>query len=924
MLFYIKMKKYRNGLLSSCLLLLFSLFSEAQTGIISDSAQYDKITQKAEYYLQQYQLDSAEHYLKKIESFKRDENVQFFTQKGDYYLLKGNYNKSLEMYHKAVLQFKNPFFEKNKKIATLFHKLGEVYQMQGEYFLALDYHSKAFRLRKQLYSPNDTLLAASYTFLGHIYSKIGKYNFSLQYLKNALSICKKKQNCSSELLAKNYLYTSEAYIINGRYTQALKYIELAGTQREKMFSQHSPEMADIYMRKGIALSLNKQAYPARNELNKALSIYLDVFGYKHPKTAAVFYQLGNTHKFNEEYRKALAFYQKSLAANLPYFNDSTEIYSKPVLVNYFDQLTLLETLLAKAESLERLYLTDDYEKDLKVAVQTVQLSDLLIDKIRRSHHTEMDKIAIGPIATNVYEQAISILQRMYYLNKSKKFLKKNKYFHQAFYSSEKNKASTLLGELREIEAQKHANIPDTLVNAGKIIRTKITLLRKQLVDNTEESKADSIKDLLFAANRELDALISLMEKRFPEYYKYKYSSHTTALEDIQARLDWRTAMRSYFVGDTTIYIFTLTNNKTHLRSVPKMQYFDMYVEMLRDMIIQGYLSGEAGGYPELAHKIYQQLFPGDLSWRTKNLIIIPDGSMGIIPFEALLAEQYNGDPEKYSDYPFLLKKYTISYTYSANLFYRSVPLELRPTQEDMRDFLALAPVFTDEKTSGVSLRTRSLLASLDKNTNDSTRTRGRMLEGKKVSPLPGTEDEVKAIFDKFEKKNKQAVVQTHEHATESYIQSGKLSDYRYIHIATHGFVNSSRPELSGILLAEDSTSTNDGILYSGEIYNLKLNSDLVVLSACETGLGKISKGEGVIGLSRALFYAGTRNIMVSLWKVADNSTANLMIDFYKDMLDVEKSYKYYGKHLRNAKLKMVKDNKYGHPYYWSPFILIGR
>ena len=107
------------------------------------------------------------------------------------------------------------------------------------------------------------------------------------------------------------------------------------------------------------------------------------------------------------------------------------------------------------------------------------------------------------------------------------------------------------------------------------------------------------------------------------------------------------------------------------------------------------------------------------------------------------------------------------------------------------------------------------------------------------------------------------------------------------------------------------------------MYNLQLNSELVVLSACETGLGKISKGEGIIGLSRALLYAGTKNLVVSLWEVPDLSTSELMIGFYKNMLDNDQKNS-ISKYLRQAKLKMIDEGTYSHPYYWSPFILIGK
>jgi CHAT domain-containing protein len=126
-----------------------------------------------------------------------------------------------------------------------------------------------------------------------------------------------------------------------------------------------------------------------------------------------------------------------------------------------------------------------------------------------------------------------------------------------------------------------------------------------------------------------------------------------------------------------------------------------------------------------------------------------------------------------------------------------------------------------------------------------------------------------------------------------------------------------------MLATPDSTTGEDGVLFLGEIYNLRLDADLVTLSACETGLGKISRGEGIIGLTRALLYAGARNVMVSLWKVADASTGDLMVNFYTNILEARKNTRISAA-MREAKLSMIKDQKYANPYYWSPFIMVGR
>jgi CHAT domain-containing protein len=199
-------------------------------------------------------------------------------------------------------------------------------------------------------------------------------------------------------------------------------------------------------------------------------------------------------------------------------------------------------------------------------------------------------------------------------------------------------------------------------------------------------------------------------------------------------------------------------------------------------------------------------------------------------------------------------------------------------------------------------------------------SRGWLLNGGYVSPLLASQKEVQAIADLFAQKGHQAKVYLHAEAKEDILKTTDVSSYKYVHIATHGFVDEQYPELSGLLFAQDSTSSEDGILYTGELYNLQLQAELVTLSACETGLGKLAKGEGLIGLTRAMLYAGARNVVVSFWKVPDESTAELMGYFYKALL----AGKGKGEALQAAKLQMLRRSEYNHTFFWAPFILIGK
>ena len=158
-------------------------------------------------------------------------------------------------------------------------------------------------------------------------------------------------------------------------------------------------------------------------------------------------------------------------------------------------------------------------------------------------------------------------------------------------------------------------------------------------------------------------------------------------------------------------------------------------------------------------------------------------------------------------------------------------------------------------------------------------------------------------------------------ASEANVSTRDLHGYRVIHVATHGLLNTAHPGFTGLVLSLVGESQGDGFLRVNEIFNLRLGSPLVMLSACETGLGKEKRGEGIMGLSRAFMYAGAPTIGVSLWAVSDRSTAQLMTGFYSSYLGDRNSSAAAA--LRHAQLQMIADPQVSAPYYWAPFVIVG-
>ena len=861
---------------------------------------------------------------------------------GNIYWSKNQNNLALKYYFKSLQIRREIFDEKHIALAHIYNNIGNVYDIKNEYDIALEYYFKSLQTYRNQLGEIHTYVATSLNNIGNVYANKYEYDLALEYYFKSLQITIELFDEKHTYVATSYINIGSIYSDNCKYNLALEYFSRALEIYKAQFDEVHTYIANCYINIGKVHNLNNQYDLANQYYLKSLQIYKNLLGEKHSDVAASYNNVGIVFNDKKKYDLAIQYYQKGVAASLRDFNDTVNVYSVPIIKYYLNWNELLQALQAKAEVFATLsavenpdsglaslqqkplsgFINTDRADYLKLALRHYQACDTLISQVRKEMKTKSDKIALGEHASEVYKAAVNICLSL--ADAERSLQTTPNYNELAFYFSEKNKSSVLLEALAGIEAQKFAGIPDTLLTKEHKLQINIALYKKILAEQPDSAKEILFQDKLFKANREYDELIIDFESKYPKYFELKYNRKPASVEKIQKILDNKTAIISYFTGDSTITVFTITKKNLDIKTVPAIENITDTIRYFRKGLIYTNSTRFADFYKKYAHKMYDQLIPENINTKIKNLIIIPDAELSMIPFETLLTE--SPEDKDWKELPYLIKKYNVSYSYSANLFYKTFSKEPASKIEytALNDWLAFAPVFDDSKTAGLTLRTREMLQEFDAELNDSLETRGRLVSGGYISPLPGTESEVQAIFKEFDEKGKKALVQIKKSANEEFIKQGGLEKYQIIHFATHGFVNTEKPELSGIFLAQDSTLNEDGILYSGEIYNLKLNADLTVLSACETGLGEIKKGEGLIGLTRALLYAGSKNIIVSLWKVADESTSDLMIDFYKNLLKEEQEKQKFSQALQEAKLKMINEGKYAHPFYWSPFILIGK
>ncbi|HBB87915.1 MAG TPA: hypothetical protein DC047_09895 [Blastocatellia bacterium] len=305
----------------------------------------------------------------------------------------------------------------------------------------------------------------------------------------------------------------------------------------------------------------------------------------------------------------------------------------------------------------------------------------------------------------------------------------------------------------------------------------------------------------------------------------------------------------------------------------------------------------------MAEDLFTMLFGklADQLHADSKLIVVPDGLLNQVPYESLV---HNGR--------YLIEDHQISYLPSASLIelLRQPPKSASDLKGQL-DLLAFGdPVFQQRSKTSLSRKLPAALSEINRTSWDWDMTN--------LSRLPRTRDEVEYIASLIPTERERLYLG--KDSTEKAFKQEALSKYKWIHLATHSLVDERNPGRSSVVLGPDGNNDEDGFLRATEIADLDLNCDLVVLSACETGRGQLLSGEGIIGLSRSFFIAGARSVVVSQWAVSDISTAQLMKDFYQQLINnVAKAAA-----LREAKLRMLNGgSETRHPYYWAPFVIIG-
>lgn len=564
---------------------------------------------------------------------------------------------------------------------------------------------------------------------------------------------------------------------------------------------------------------------------------------------------------------------------------------------------------------------------------------------------------------DVFDEAASALAEMALLSSpgpaplSGKALE---YAAEAFKVTEQARSRSLLDLLSETSASITEGIPPELLkrkqeNLDQQQEIAEALMGISLSDEPQKKKPSELESDLEKLQTEFDNIENQIRTASPRYASLT-AGQPLSLGEVQQRvLDEQTILLEYSLGSEASYLWAVTRSSAAIYKLPARPALDKLAIDLRAQLIPAKLqrrivgidvmedsqrglgvsatpfAEDAAAFVAASSALYKAVIePASSMIGEKRLLVAADGALSYVPFEALVKSPESAD---YSSAPYLIKSNEIVYTPSASVM--GAIRAQQTTRADRAILIVADPVFNsaDTRARGATapsvagtrgLGIQSALTDVSGKDASGTAETAKM-QGLPLARLGGTRAEAEQILKLAKASGSQADLWLDLEASEENIEARDISKYRILHVATHGLLNAERPQFSGLVLSLIGNKNEDGFLRTDEVFNLRLGSPLVMLSACETGLGKEKRGEGVMGLTRAFMYAGAPTVGVSLWSVADKSTADLMSDFYKRLLAQPSASpaSTASASMRDAQLAMIAGKKYSAPFYWAPFVLVG-
>ncbi len=879
-----------------------------------------------------------------------------------------DYDEAIRLYHESLSIRVNVLDDDQLEVAHLYGRISLLYKNQDKPKAALENARKSLDIYVRDLGDTHHSIVHIYHLLQACYLKAGSTQIADLYGWRAEAVVYRSKHANHPELENLYKKISDSYIQQGDcqnsldhynlYLDQLNEIEIPEYQQlnhigncfveRSLFSEardcfnrsleysldikdhktdfrsdcyyalaHSYEVQQdyvnsyLYLQQGLHSLMNESNQVARlkdwgahniehGDYAGALQYYFTLLNRQKknkriPKTdiAHTYNQISDCYALQGQEKTALNYLQKSLKLLAPSFK--TDDYSvNPPNEDLVSCLSALEALHQKA------ILFDQLSMD-KVAFANCQQAVDMIDQLRMDLSSEIIQQELTEHSLDIYETGIELAHRLHQQTNDPF------YIEEAFNFAEKSKSYLLLEALKKTEKPSPiSKLPDDIAAKEKCLNSKIDFFdNKYKIALRKKDKA-----LIAHFDQALQQSRTDYQELADQYQTYyqRNDAPTANLEQIRKELvDPNTAVIEFFSGKDKLYTFTITDEEVLLHTASQQKNLDETVQQFRtflatqtDKVIQPYNSFVSSGYA-----IYQQIVEpvlNSLDPSINKLVIVPDGSLSFCSFETLLTNAVpfidDARQARYDKLPYLIKDYAINYAYSASHLLTTTKIAKRQNYVN-GECLFFAP-FTSPEDETIAL------------SGDFSELRNN------YGPLPYSKRELQALVSKVDGKYFVGTQATEEH----FKKQTKEEHYSVIHISTHGKV-ADDPLFSNLLFTDEATlaTKEDNQLHIYELYNLNLNADLVVLSACSTGYGHYSPGEGMLSIGRAFMYAGSTSMVMSLWEVNDKTTSKLMTHFYDALyagMDKDRA-------LQTAKINYLNnaDPIGSHPSYWAAFIPVG-
>lgn len=647
---------------------------------------------------------------------------------------------------------------------------------------------------------------------------------------------------------------------------------------------NASETGQYYQQLGRKFLQKKEYEQAILYLKKSISATQKSLGEieRHPNLSSKYKDLGSAYEGNLEKEEALIFYQKGLRSGAMTFDDA-DLLSNPKIEDLISPLLSIPIFEAKGNLLLQ---SDRDENQLLASLIAYERAIETLELICNKYQSEFAKLQLGKQAVRMTEKGIHAARQLFQITRDQKF--KTKMFTLA----DKGKAMALRSAILDSKASGLSSVPSEILNRERNLKIKLAHLKQQL---KRRGKPSNLDKEIFNTTESLYFLQDSLKTFFPEYSFLKNSATSLSSDSLQLFLENKnSAIVEYFFGRKTAYAFIVTADHFYVERLNDIDQIQETVLSLRELIqSMSFRTDASSAYQNFvrdASVLYSLVLEAPLKNLTSTvdeLIIIPDGPLWLVPFEILLDNQAATNQVNFGtdNLPYLLKKYALTYAHSSRLL-----LEQKNHNNTITTipFLGHAPEFNGRTDIAV----RSCFEA------------GANLPELKHSTL-----EVENISSQYNGES----FYGNEATRNSFLQLAPQAEI--IHLSTHACMNNNDPLDSRIFFSQ-----ND-FINTEDIYNLDINAKMTMLSACQTGLGRVYNGEGMISLARAFQHAGCPSVTMSLWSVADASTTEMTTLYYSYLNDGHSK----NKALQQAKLDFINAQSPSkqHPFFWAGFVHLG-